>query len=72
MPEYLSKEEVKQWRRSLEKITLEEYAARLGKLIEEDKLKNIARHSDIGTTQGYLISDEQGELEDTFGIKFTD
>lgn len=40
MPEYLSKEEVKQWRSSLEKITLEEYAARLGKVIEEDKQTN--------------------------------
>lgn len=40
MPEYLSKEEVKQWRSSLEKITLEEYAARLGKVIEEDKHTN--------------------------------
>lgn len=40
MPEYLSKEEVKQWRSSLEKITLEEYAARLGKLIEEEKQTN--------------------------------
>ena len=37
MSEYLSKEEVKQWRSSLEKITLEEYAARLGKRIEEAK-----------------------------------
>ncbi len=37
MSEYLSKEEIKQWRSSLEKITLEEYAARLGKKIEEDK-----------------------------------
>jgi uncharacterized membrane protein len=37
MSEYLSKEEVKQWRSSLEKITLEEYAARLGKKIEEAK-----------------------------------
>ncbi len=37
MPEYLSKEEVKQWRSSLEKITLEEFAARLGKVIEEEK-----------------------------------
>lgn len=37
MPEYLSKEEVKHWRSSLEKITLEEYAARLGKVIEEEK-----------------------------------
>lgn len=40
MPEYLSKEEVKQWRSSLEKITLEEYAARLGKVIEEEKQTN--------------------------------
>lgn len=40
MPEYLSKEEVKQWRSSLEKITLEEYAARLGKMIEEEKQTN--------------------------------
>lgn len=37
MSEYLSKEEIKQWRSSLEKITLEEYAARLGKKIEESK-----------------------------------
>lgn len=40
MPNYLSKEEVKQWRSSLEKITLEEYAARLGKVIEEEKKTN--------------------------------
>lgn len=40
MPEYLSKEEIKQWRSSLEKITLEEYAARLGKTIEEEKQTN--------------------------------
>ena len=40
MSEYLSKEEIKQWRRSLEKITLEEYAARLGKKIEEAKPTN--------------------------------
>ena len=37
MSEFLSKEEIKQWRSSLEKITLEEYAARLGKKIAEDK-----------------------------------
>ena len=37
MSQYLSKEEIKQWRSSLEKITLEEYARRLGKTIEEDK-----------------------------------
>ena len=40
MSEYLSKEEIKQWRSSLEKITLEEYAARLGKKIEEAKPTN--------------------------------
>jgi len=40
MPEYLSKEEVKHWRSSLEKITLEEYAARLGKAIDEEKHTN--------------------------------
>jgi uncharacterized membrane protein len=40
MAEYLSKEEIKQWRSSLEKITLEEFAARLGKKIEEAKPTN--------------------------------
>lgn len=37
MPQYLSKEEIKQWRSSLEKITLEEFAYRLGKSIETEK-----------------------------------
>ena len=37
MSQYLSKEEIKQWRSSLEKITLEEYARKLGKVLEEDK-----------------------------------
>ena len=40
MAEYLSKEEIKQWRSSLEKITLEEYAQRLGKVISEEKETN--------------------------------
>jgi len=40
MSQYLSKEEIKQWRSSLEKITLEEYAKRLGKVLEEDKQTN--------------------------------
>ena len=39
MREYLNKEEIKQWRSSLEKITLEEFAARLGKKIEEAKIR---------------------------------
>jgi DNA-binding CsgD family transcriptional regulator len=36
----LSKEEIKQWRSSLEKITLEEFAARLGKKVEQKKETN--------------------------------
>ena len=40
MSEYLSKEEIKQWRSSLEKITLEDFAARLGKKVEEKKMYN--------------------------------
>ena len=40
MPNYLTKEEIKQWRSSLEKITLEEYAARLGKEVAESKPTN--------------------------------
>lgn len=68
MPEYLSKEEVKQWRSSLEKITLEEYAARLGKVIEEEKQTNdlidivfkenstITRNDGFGISKGEKIS----------------
>ncbi|MDD3594346.1 MAG: helix-turn-helix domain-containing protein [Candidatus Gastranaerophilales bacterium] len=40
MSEYLSKEEIKKWRSSVEKITLEEYAQRLGKKIQEEKKTN--------------------------------
>ena len=40
MSEYLSKEEIKQWRSSLERITLEEFAARLGKSIQGEKQTN--------------------------------
>lgn len=40
MAEYLSKEEIKQWRSSLEKITLEEFAARLGKEVAESRPTN--------------------------------
>lgn len=40
MSEYLSKEEIKKWRSSVEKITLEEYAARLGKKLQEEKKTN--------------------------------
>lgn len=37
MPDFLSKEEIRKWRSSLERITLEEYAARLGKVIQEER-----------------------------------
>ena len=40
MPNYLTKKEIRQWRGSLEKITLEEFAARLGKEVEESKPTN--------------------------------
>ena len=40
MPDYLSKEEIRKWRSSLERITLEEYAQRLGKVISEEKETN--------------------------------
>ena len=40
MPNYLTKEEIRQRRSSLEKITLEEFAARLGKEVEESKPTN--------------------------------
>ena len=40
MNEYLSKEEIKHWRSSLERITLEEYARRLGKTLKGEKQTN--------------------------------
>src|SRR5574344_1180235 len=40
MPDYLTKEEMRQWRSSLEKITLEDYAKKLGKVINEEKETN--------------------------------
>ena len=40
MPDYLTKEEIRQWRSSLERITLEDYAKRLGKVIAEEKETN--------------------------------
>ena len=50
MPNYLTKEEIRQWRSSLEKITLEEFAARLGKTVEESKPTNYV--VDIVMTRG--------------------
>lgn len=63
MPNYLTKEEIKQWRSSLEKITLEEFAARLGKTIETEKptndvvdivmSKGTSSHTNKITTDGF-------------------
>ena len=62
MSEFLSKEEIKQWRSSLERITLEEYAARLGKKIADAKptndLADIVLHGQpvVSTSQDWVQS----------------
>ena len=53
MSEYLTKEEIRQWRSSLERITLEEYAARLGKKLEEEK-----ETEDIGDVVMHRMANE--------------
>lgn len=68
MQEYLTKEEVRQWRSSLEKITLEEYAARLGKVIQGekhtndmiDKVMTSSLHS-MSSTSDYTVRAEKLE-----------
>ena len=61
MPNYLTKEEIKQWRSSLEKITLEEFAARLGKEVEDNKATNdvvdIVMTKGTSSTTGSSIND---------------
>ena len=37
MPNYLTKEDIKRWRSSLERCTLEQYAEKLGKVIQSEK-----------------------------------
>ena len=65
MPEYLTKEEIRQWRSSLERITLEEYAARLGKVIQgakatNDMIDKVMSHSlDTMTTTTYSAPSER-------------
>ena len=68
MQEYLTKEEIRQWRSSLEKITLEEYAARLGKVIQGekhtndmiDKVMTTSLHS-MSATPDYTVHTEKLE-----------
>lgn len=67
MPEYLSKEEIRQWRSSLERITLEEYAARLGKVIQGEKQTNdivdkvMTRSLSTISSDNYVIKNEKIE-----------
>ena len=63
MPNYLTKEEIRQWRSSLEKITLEEFAARLGKTVEESKSTNDV--VDIVMTKG-TSSNSSNNVSDSF------
>jgi len=63
MPNYLSKEEIRQWRSSLEKITLEEFAARLGKKVEESKPTNDV--IDIVMSKG-TSSNTNNNISDSF------
>lgn len=68
MSDFLSKEEIKQWRGSLEKITLEEYAARLGKTIEEEK----RTHDIIDIVlKGQPVMSKLDNLAQTKGEKLT-
>ncbi len=65
MPEYLSKEEIRKWRSSLERITLEEYAARLGKVIQDEKdtddmVDKVMQHSlNYMSTESYPVRVEE-------------
>ena len=63
MPNYLTKEEIRQWRSSLEKITLEEFAARLGKTVEETKKTNDV--VDIVMSKG-TSSNSNNRINDSF------
>ncbi|MBE7711790.1 MAG: helix-turn-helix domain-containing protein [Cyanobacteria bacterium SIG31] len=63
MPNYLTKEEIRQWRSSLEKITLEEFAARLGKTVEESKSTNDV--VDIVMSKG-TSSNSNNRINDSF------
>ncbi len=63
MPNYLTKEEIRQWRSSLEKITLEEFAARLGKAVEESKPTNDV--IDIVMSKG-TSSNANNNISDSF------
>lgn len=73
MSEYLTKEEVRQWRSSLERITLEEFAARLGKSVQGEKQTNdmidkVMTHS-LNSMNSISEYKPQGERLQTITLK---
>jgi len=66
MSGYLTKEEIKQWRSSLEKITLEEFAQRLGKSLKEEKhtkdIVDLVLKNETGVTR--IPSNDNGSKAD--------
>lgn len=67
MPDYLSKEEIRKWRSSLERITLEEYAQRLGKVISEEKETNDM--VDIALKHNAFTTIEEPAPVETYQVK---
>ncbi len=65
MTEYLSKEEIKHWRSSLERITLEEYARRLGKAVKGEKQTNDIVDLVLKDSNSRYISDVRPNAKDT-------
>ena len=64
--EYLTKEEIRRWRSSVEKITLEDYAARLGKKVQEAKKTNDLAdlvYRDYNPTENVQKYDSMAKLE---------
>ncbi len=65
MQEYLSKEEIRQWRSSLERITLEEFAARLGKSVQGEKQTNdmvdkvMSRNLNTISSESFQVKNEK-------------
>lgn len=75
MSEYLTKEEIRQWRSSLERITLEEYAARLGKIVQGEKHTNdmidkVMTHS-LNSLNNVSEYQSHGEKLQTITLKTT-
>ena len=62
MPNYLTKEEIRQWRSSLEKITLEEFAARLGKTVEEKNTIDLYDKGLLSDTSYDAIKDSKYKI----------